>query len=960
MGLPFSVLIGFPCTGTIGQNRVVPKGQGRMFDRTPQRRQGVGRAARALSLSSIVGDTRLAPMSMQAIKEAERTRESHELRERPMGAAVRRAELLGGCAFLGCATALAVLGEPGRFSALTAAVFVIAMAVASNVRFDVGAGFTVPTQAVFVPMLFAVPVSTVPLLTVLALALGMTPKVLRGGLSPSWLLTAAGNSWFALGPSLVLLGAGDHSPDGRVGVLLLALAAQFCFDFAAAAARDWSFGDLSLGDLYREVAPIYAIDIALSCLGLVVAFALPGRAEWPVVLIAPLFLVLRVFSKERHERLQQMAELSDAYQGTALLLGDVVEADDTYTGEHSKSVVRLALDVADAMGLDDDRKRGVEFGALLHDVGKIAVPKEIINKPGKLNAREWEMMKTHTIEGQKMLEKIGGFMVEVGRIVRASHEGWDGRGYPDGLAGDSIPLEARVVSACDAFNAMTTTRSYRKAMPLLDAIDEMQKCAGSQFDPNVVDALVRVVRSARPPSELDPSASVTNDATKGASPGAEVVQAAWAMAGPHANTVTALADLAVRGGANVQRGQYVEVSGEIGHLEVIRAIADAAYKQGATFVDVQISDPVVQWTRIAAADEDSLGHVPRWEADRVRELAERGGASILVTGPTWPGLFDELDARRVAMASAGPSAQWRDASQLINWTIIPAATEGWASRLRPKLARDEALSALWADLAHVCRLDGPDPVAEWRRRLADLRDRAAQLTALELTAIRFEGPDTDLTVGLMPGVRWDRAELTSVSGVAFAPNLPTEEVYTTPDPLRVDGQVRLTRPVVIGGIEIADVLLRFDQGRIREVSGPPEASALREFVARDEGAARLGELALVDADSRVAGLGQTFGEILLDENAASHVALGYGFPALLPSASRQAANCSDHHLDVMIGAANVDVTGLARGGRSYPLLRDGRWAAAPSGRAVPPPGAKRQVAARSLRSYGGATTGGRS
>jgi putative nucleotidyltransferase with HDIG domain len=898
-------------------------------------------------------------MSMQAIKEAERTRESHELRERPMSGAVRRAELLGGCAFLCCAAALAILGGTGRFSAPTAAVFVIAMAVASNVRFDVGAGYTVPTQAVFVPMLFAVPVSTVPLLTVVALALGMTPKVLRGGLSPSWLLTAAGNSWFALGPSLVLVCAADHSPNGRMGVLVVALAAQFSIDFAAAAARDWSFGDLSLGDLFREVAPIYAIDIALSCLGIVVAFALPGRAEWPVVLVAPLFLVLRVFSKERHERLQQMAELNDAYQGTALLLGDVVEADDTYTGEHSKSVVRLALDVADAMGLDDDRKRGVEFGALLHDVGKIAVPKEIINKPGKLNAREWELMKTHTIEGQKMLEKIGGFMVEIGRIVRASHESWDGRGYPDGLVGDAIPLEARVVAACDAFNAMTTTRSYRKAMPLEDAIGEMQKCAGSQFDPDVVDALVRVIRSARPASEPNASASVSDGAIKTDSPHAEVKQAAWATAGPHKDTVTALADLAVRAGANIQPGQYVEVSGEIGHLEVIRAVAEAAYKRGATFVDVRITDPVVEWTRIAAANEQSLGHVPRWEADRVRELAERGGASILVTGPTWPGLFDELDARRVAMASAGPSAQWRDASQVINWTIIPAATEGWASRLRPKLARDEALSALWADLAHVCRLDAPDPVAEWRDRLADLRNRAAWLTSLELAAVRFEGPETDLTVGLMPGARWDRAEMTSPSGVTFVPNLPTEEVYTTPNPLEVDGHVRLTRPVVIGGMEIADVLLRFDQGRIREVSGPPEASALREFVARDEGTARLGELALVDADSRVAGLGQMFGEILLDENAASHVALGYGFPALVPSSSRHAVNASDYHLDVMIGASDVRVTGLARGGRSHLLLGDGRWAAVPSTPAVRSPAGARQVATRPRRSSGAAATGAR-
>jgi len=681
------------------------------------------------------------------------------------------------------AASLAVLGGVGHFSPWTAAIFMLAIAIASNVRFDIGAGFTVPTQAVFVPMLFAVPASIVPLLTVLALAMGMAPRVTRGGVSPSWLLTAAGNSWFALGPALVLVLAADHTPDGRIGILLLALAAQFSIDFSAAAVRDWSFGDLSLAALFREVAPIYSIDVALSCLGIVVAFALPGRAQWPVLLIAPLFLVLRVFSKERRDRLRQMAELNDAYQGTALLLGDVVEADDTYTGEHSKSVVRLALDVADGMELDDDAKRGVEFGALLHDVGKIAVPKEIINKPGKLNEREWEVMKTHTIEGQKMLEKIGGFMGEIGRIVRASHESWDGSGYPDGLSGEKIPLEARVVSACDAFNAMTTTRSYRKAMPLQAAIREMQECAGSQFDPDVVAALVEIIRAARPATEIEASISRVGDAAQPPSPQVRVADSVWATAGPHRETVMALADLAVRAGANVQPGQRVDVSGEIGHLDVIRAIAEAAYERGAQFVDVQIADPVVQWTRISNANGDSLAHVPRWEGNRVNELAECAGASILVTGPTWPGLFNELDAHDVARASAGPSAQWREASQLINWTIVPAATEGWASRLRPKLARDEALSALWADLAYVCRLDGPDPVGDWQERLAELRSRAAWLTGLELAAVHVHGPETDLRIGLMPGTRWERAEMTSQSGVVFAPNLPTEEDWrcTTSD-----------------------------------------------------------------------------------------------------------------------------------------------------------------------------------
>jgi putative nucleotidyltransferase with HDIG domain len=863
-------------------------------------------------------------MSVHAIDNAERTRDSNELRERPMSPELRRAELLGGAVFLLFAGGLALLAGVESFSFLTALVYVLGIAIASNVRFDFGAGFTVPTQAVFVPMLFAVPVAVVPLLTLLALALGMVPAVVRGRIAPSWMLTAAGNCWFAIGPALVLTLAGDPSPDSRFGILALALAAQFAFDFIAAAVRDRLFGDdLDLSELAREVAPIYAIDVALSSLGLAVALAVvQGYGSWPVILIAPLFLVLRVFSKERQERLEKLAELNDAYQGTALLLGDVVEADDSYTGEHSKSVVRLSLDVAEHLGLDPAQMRNVEFGALLHDVGKIAIPNEIINKPGKLNEREWEIVKTHTIEGQKMLERIGGVMTDVGRIVRASHEAWDGSGYPDGLRGEEIPIEARVVSACDAFNAMTTTRSYRRAMPLREAITEMETCAGSHFDPQVVEALLGVIRSDQEPADHEvPAASVHVEPPQ--------PETNWG-ARRSGDLVKALAELAVGVGANVQAGQHVEVSGETGHLEVVRAIAAAAYARGAEFVDVEINDPLVQAARIEAAPQASLSHVPDWERERVRDLTERGGASILVTGPTCPGLLDHLDPRRVALASQGASAQWRDATRAINWTIVPAATEGWAAELRPQLPIDEAMAALWADLAHVCRLDTPDPIAAWQERLAVLGDRAAWLTAQELHAVRLAGPGTDLTIGLIEGVRWERAEMVTPNGIGFVPNLPTEEVYTTPDSARVDGHVRLTRPVVIGGRRIGDVSLCFRAGRVVEIDGPPEAAALREFVARDEGTARLGELALVDADSRVAHLGETFGEILLDENAASHIALGYGFPSLVPSSSRQTANASDHHLDLMIGSPEVAVDGVDRDGNIVPLLRRGTWVGAES------------------------------
>jgi HD-GYP domain-containing protein (c-di-GMP phosphodiesterase class II) len=204
--------------------------------------------------------------------------------------------------------------------------------------------------------------------------------------------------------------------------------------------------------------------------------------------------MLYLFARERQQRLDQTLELSSAYRGTALLLGDVVEADDHYTGIHSREVVDLSLGVADALRLDATRRRNVEFAALLHDVGKIRIPKEIINKHGKLDDAEWAIMRRHTIEGEKMLKKVGGTLSSVGKFVRSTHERFDGLGYPDGIAAEEIPIESRIVAVCDAYNAMTTDRPYRDAMAPEDAIDELRRCAGSQFDPRVVGALDGVMR----------------------------------------------------------------------------------------------------------------------------------------------------------------------------------------------------------------------------------------------------------------------------------------------------------------------------------------------------------------------------------------------------------------------------------------------------------------------------------
>jgi HD-GYP domain-containing protein (c-di-GMP phosphodiesterase class II) len=242
------------------------------------------------------------------------------------------------------------------------------------------------------------------------------------------------------------------------------------------------------------------VDCALTPVAFVVGRE-ARQAAWTALIVLPLVGLLARLAQERQRRIDHALELSQAYRGTAFLLGDVVEADDTYTGMHSRDVVELSLAVADELRLSPRERRDTEFAALLHDVGKIRIPAEIINKPGPLDTEERRVIETHTLEGERLLARVGGLLGEVGRIVRSCHERWDGAGYPDGLAGDAIPRVARIVMCCDAFNAMTTDRSYRKALPLEEALGELKRHSGTQFDPAVVDALLRSVGSSAAPSE---------------------------------------------------------------------------------------------------------------------------------------------------------------------------------------------------------------------------------------------------------------------------------------------------------------------------------------------------------------------------------------------------------------------------------------------------------------------------
>lgn len=406
-----------------------------------------------------------------------------------------------GAAFL--AAAVGCLWLPARASSpLVILALVVCYAIAARVEFEVGFASAVPTQLVFLPMLFLAPIGVVPLMVAAGFILSQLPEHARGDRHPDRIVLHLVSSWYAIGPVLVLAAAG--SPPPRVGdlpIVLLALTAQFGFDLAGSAARACVGLGISFRAVLRALGPAWLVDGALTPIGLALAFTAADTAPG-FLLGVPLMGLLAYFARERKDRIDQALELSHAYRGTALLLGDMVEADDAYTGLHSQDVVSLVLRVADQLGLDADARRDAELTALLHDVGKVRIAKSIINKPGALTADEREIINTHTVEGQLMLEKVGGLLGHVGGLVRSCHERWDGQGYPDGLSGEDIPLVARIVCACDAFSAMTSDRPYRPALATGTALDELRRCAGTQFDPRVVEALVAVSPAEAPLAEV--------------------------------------------------------------------------------------------------------------------------------------------------------------------------------------------------------------------------------------------------------------------------------------------------------------------------------------------------------------------------------------------------------------------------------------------------------------------------
>jgi aminopeptidase len=383
------------------------------------------------------------------------------------------------------------------------------------------------------------------------------------------------------------------------------------------------------------------------------------------------------------------------------------------------------------------------------------------------------------------------------------------------------------------------------------------------------------------------------------------------------------AELIVRVGTNVQPGQTLFVNGLVDHAELARAIARAGYEAGARYVDVRYSDQHVRRAMIELAGDDVLTETPEWLLEQVKAIGDNG-ALVMIAGDPEPELLADLDQDRVgrtrprALLDALHVAQ---SARTVAWTIAAFPNEGWATQMfgEPDVDR------LWDIVEHCVRLDEPDPVAAWHTHIERLGRRAKALDDLRIDAVHFHGAGTDLTVGLLPESRWLGVESETLDGITYVANMPTEEVYTTPDARRTEGVVTSTMPLSVLGTIVTGLRARFSGGRIVEVEADHGADVIRGQLASDEHAASLGEVALVDGTSRIGATGLTFFDTLYDENATCHVAYGDAYAEAVEGGRIEGVNVSAVHTDFMIGGPGVSVDALTRSGTRVPLLRENVW-----------------------------------
>ncbi len=400
-----------------------------------------------------------------------------------------------------------------------------------------------------------------------------------------------------------------------------------------------------------------------------------------------------------------------------------------------------------------------------------------------------------------------------------------------------------------------------------------------------------------------------------------------------------LAALAVRVGLNLQPGQEVVMTAPVEALPLVRRIAAHAYQAGATLVTPLIGDDEVALARYRHASDDAFDTAPGWLFEGMA-AAFRGGAARLAVVGEDPTLLAGQDPAKVARANRARSIAYRPALELItsfaiNWNLVPAATPGWAREVFPGLPEAEAVARLWDAIFMACRVDQADPVAGWAAHNATLHARTKFLNGKDYAELRYRGPGTDLVIGLADGHLWAGGAEPAKNGIICNPNIPTEEVFTTPHKLRVNGTVRSTKPLAYQGTLIDDIQVRFEDGRIVEAHASRGEDVLRRVLETDEGAARLGEVALVPHSSPISASGLLFRNTLFDENAASHIALGQAYTTCLRDSAgvpmdelaKRGANASLIHIDWMIGSGEIDIDGVTKAGSVEPLMRGGEFVA---------------------------------
>jgi aminopeptidase len=396
------------------------------------------------------------------------------------------------------------------------------------------------------------------------------------------------------------------------------------------------------------------------------------------------------------------------------------------------------------------------------------------------------------------------------------------------------------------------------------------------------------------------------------------------------------AELVVRVGLNVQPGQVVRVSADLSHAPVARAVVEHAYLAGASRVSVDYSDDQVRRSTLRHAPMETLTTHEPWQLERLRGWGRDGAALLTLTGNPDPHAFDGIDGIDGARLAAVPMELARESRALtlgggVSWCVVAAPNPGWATQVFGEPDEER----LWEAVSIAMRLDEPDVVEAWREHRSRLQQRSAALEQLDLDEVRYHGGATDLTVGIIPGARWVSGSLTTRTGVEFMPNLPTEEVFTSPDRRRADGTIALTRPLVMpsAGVLVEDLVVRFEAGRITDVSASTGEDAVRAELDTDAGARSLGEVALVDGASRVRAAGVVFHDTLYDENAGCHVAWGQSFPFALADGLEltgeelfeRGLNTSNVHTDVVGGGPGVHVEGRTRDGRVVPIITDDAW-----------------------------------